>query len=165
MGRIYRGVWGVDKWSCEQNMNKNSNYEQIVNKSLFLILLQFPGNLLFYWGFKPSDLTQSPLYQADRIRSTLSPAASPDRLAKPGGIPQFYRRGKQQNNEIAARIGGIAKTTSYLTIPKNHIATSPPHPPQIPLPHHTSIRNPPILHTPPLSRQTNHFEKTKKSRR
>ena len=49
MGRIYKGVWGVDKWSYEQNMNKNSNYEQIVNKSLFLILLQFPGNLLFYW--------------------------------------------------------------------------------------------------------------------
>ena len=49
MGRIYKSVLGVDKWSCEQNMNKNSNYEQIVNKSLFLILLQFPGSLLFYW--------------------------------------------------------------------------------------------------------------------
>ena len=115
-------------------------------------------------GFKASDPTLPPLYQSDQICSCRSPAASPDRLARSGGILPFYRRSKQRNNAIAARIGGIAKTTSYLTIPKNHIATSPPHPPQNPLPHHTLIRNPPILHTPPLSRQTNHFEKTKKSR-
>lgn len=128
------------------------------------IPLQFPYSLLFYTVLK-HQLQPLP-HSITRIKSipAVLLAASPDRLAGSGGILPFYRRGKQQNNVIAARTGGIAKTTSYLTISKNHIATSPPHPSQNPLPHHTSIRNPPILHTPPLSRQTNHFEKTKKSR-
>lgn len=152
----------------------NGGLKKIVNKYLLSlqkhkdilpsIPLQFPYSLLFYTVLK-HQLQPLP-HSITRIKSipAVLLAASPDRLAGSGGIPPFYRRGKQQNNAIAVRIGGIAKTTSYLTIPKNHIATSPPHPPQNPLPHHTSIRNPPILHTPPLSRQTNHFEKTKKSR-
>ena len=151
----------------------NGGTKKIVNKYLLSlqkhknilhsILLQFPPNLLFYTVLK-HQIRPFPTLPPRSNLFHRSPAASPDRLARPGGILPFYRRGGQQNNEIAARIGGIAKTTSYLTISKNHIATSPPHPSQNPLPHHTSIRNLPILHTPPLSHQTNHFEKTKKSR-
>ena len=124
------------------------------------IPLQFPYNLLLYTVLKH----QLQPFPTLLLRSILFPGYIPGSPCRIGGILPFYRRGGQQNNEIAARIGGIAKTTSYLTISKNHIATSPPHPSQNPLPHHTSIRNLPILHTPPLSHQTNHFEKTKKSR-
>lgn len=154
---------GVDKWRNQKNSKQIFTITPEAQKHSALHLSTIPPNLLFYTVLK-HQIQPSPLYRPNQIYSHRSPAASPDRLAGSGGIPPFYRRGGQQNNEIAARIGGIAKTTSYLTISKNHIATSPPHPPQNPLPHHTLIRNPPILHTPPLSRQTNHFEKTKKSR-
>lgn len=135
----------------------------IATKATPSIPLQFPYNLLFYTVLK-HQLQPFPTLSPGSDLFLPFPGCIPGSPCRIGGILPFYRHGKQQNNVIAARIGGIAKTTSYLTISKNHIATSPPHPPQNPLPHHTSIRNPPILHTPPLSRQTNHFEKTKKSR-
>lgn len=160
---ICKCFWGVDKWRTKKIVNKYLLSLQNHKNILHSILLQFSPNLLFYTVLK-HQIRPFPTLTHGSNSFPPFPGCIPGSSCRIGGILLFYRRGKQQNNAIAVRIGGIAKTTSYLTIPKNHIATSPPHPSQNPLPHHTSIRNPPILHTPPLSRQTNHFEKTKKSR-
>lgn len=154
---------GVDKWRNQKNSKQIFTITPEAQKHSAFHLTTISPNLLFYTVLKHQIQPFSTLSPGSDLFLPF-PGCIPGSPCRIGGILPFYRRGKQQNNEITARIGGIAKTTSYLTISKNHIATSPPHPSQNPLPHHTSIRNLPILHTPPLSHQTNHFEKTKKSR-
>ena len=136
----------------------------IATKATPSIPLQFPYNLLFYQVLK-HQLQPFPTLSHGSNSFLPFPGCIPGSPCQTRRYSPILPPRQQQNNEITARIGGVVKTISCLTTSKNHIATSLPHPPQILLPHHTSIRNPPILHTPPLSRQTNHFEKTKKSRR
>ena len=115
-------------------------------------------------GFKSSDLTFSHSTSRIKFVPTPPPDASWDRLIRSGGILQFYRRQQAAKQQDRRPDGGMAKTISCLTISKNHIATSPTHPPKNPTSHHTSIRNTPIFSPHLLSRQTDHFEKSKKSR-
>lgn len=85
-------------------------------------------------GFKASDPTLPP--STSRIKFVPAVPRLHPRIAllDQAVFSYFTADSKQQNDKIAARIGGIAKTISCLTIPKNHIATSHPHPPQILLP-------------------------------
>lgn len=77
----------------------------IAAKATFSMSLQFPYNILFYTVLK---------HQIQPV-PTLSPGSNlflpflgciPGSSCRIGGILPFYRRRKQQNDKIAALIGG-----------------------------------------------------------
>ena len=96
----------MDKLSCEQNMNKNSNYEQNVNKPLHPILLQFPYTLLFYRVLN-CQISRFPHSTSwIKIVPTLPSCTSGIILPDLVVFSTFTADSKRQNSEIAAQVGG-----------------------------------------------------------
>lgn len=121
MSDVWKSMWISGGWIVFASVFGlwiNGGLKKIVNTCLLSlqkhknilhsILLQFSPNLLFYTVLK-HQIRPFPTLPPRSNLFHRSPAASPDRLARPGGIPPFYRRSKQRNNAIAARIGGDSK--------------------------------------------------------
>lgn len=100
---------GVDKWRNQKNSKHLFTITPETQKHSVSHFATIPLKPTILSGFKASD--PACLHPIARIKSipAVPLAASPDRLARPGGILPFYRRGKQQNNEIAAQTGGWQK--------------------------------------------------------
>ena len=97
---------GVDKWRNQKNSKQMFTITPEAQRHSVSHLSTIPLKPTILLGFKASDPTFP--HSASRIKfvPTVPPAVSPDRLASSGGILPFYRRRKQQNDKIAALIGG-----------------------------------------------------------